>query len=129
MDALKAALGKKLEEQVWLEEGEGEEGEASSSRLTKRTIHPTHQASKVLGDVLGKVSGGSIKLPGALSEVRIHRKNAPPRCHFRVTAPAPRRLCLSVRGWLLDFNWEGCETKHCLYLSAYSPFHSLTHAV
>ena len=74
-------------------------------------------------------------MPGALSEVRIHaflvsrlppslppsspfyyctesvyaqvhRKNDPPRSLFKVTAPAPRRLSLSVRGWLLDFRWK-----------------------
>ena len=36
----------------------------------------------------------------------IHRKKDPPRSLFKVTAPAPRRLSLSVRGWLLDFRWK-----------------------
>ena len=37
MDALKAALGKKLEEQVWLEEGEEEEGEADQTHYSPYT--------------------------------------------------------------------------------------------
>jgi hypothetical protein len=36
------------------------------------TLHPTYQASKVMGDMLGKVSGGSIKMPGVVSEVCEH---------------------------------------------------------